>query len=778
MFLKRVSFLCYILLFFVGLKAADKNDQQDLIRQRLNCASTFNEKVYLHLNRSIYISGESLNYKAYVINSENQLGSGSTVLYLELINSQKQRIIATRSYLQHGTTNGIFTLPDTLPTGTYFIKAFTNLMRNNSSGFYFSAPLFVANQAKEIPENNSSGNGKPAISFFPEGGTLLEGVENRVVFKLPDNQTGDFNGEIRDDSGNNVLNFKPVINNFGSFNFKPEKGRSYKAVINRNESIPLHVSKSGIVLKVVNTDKDNLLLKINSNIDLKENNAFQLFVIAGTKVISSVTVNALQSEQTILFAKSTLPDGIIHFVLFDSNLKTICDRPVCNKKELNYLMSVYPDKREYSSKQKVKVRITLLDRDYKISPSLSVSVSAQEPLVGVHQSIENYLKQASDFKENPGYFYSDSTSAEWIDMIVLSQDQDNFKWKSLFNGLDKNSYHAQEDNGFTLMGTVVNKETGKPVKNEYVLVSTPDSLANLNYACTDTLGRFGFIFNKFYDKRKLIFTLTDPLKAKESRIIPEDKFVLDSSSMMNNIQINAALKSYIASAKRISLINKIYFPSAVNNVSMQDSINNVFNFYGKPDYVEYPSDYIDLPNFEDICTNILHGVKFRLKKDKYSITIYNPQLNSYWPSECLVLLNNVPFHDLNYVATFDSKKIKRIEVSQQHVVYGNTDFYGVVSIFTKEGEILTNGTSILVNNTVETLPKFDQNQESSRAKDTEKLPDYRQTLYWNPNITLNENGSIDLEFYTSELKTRYLIDVQGITKNGNPVSAVNFFDVK
>jgi hypothetical protein len=45
-------------------------------------------------------------------------------------------------------------------------------------------------------------------------------------------------------------------------------------------------------------------------------------------------------------------------------------------------------------------------------------------------------------------------------------------------------------------------------------------------------------------------------------------------------------------------------------------------------------------------------------------------------------------------------------------------------------------------------------------------PDYRSTLYWEPNITTNQNGKANVSFYTSDIKGAYTIKVSGVDVNG------------
>ena len=56
-------------------------------------------------------------------------------------------------------------------------------------------------------------------------------------------------------------------------------------------------------------------------------------------------------------------------------------------------------------------------------------------------------------------------------------------------------------------------------------------------------------------------------------------------------------------------------------------------------------------------------------------------------------------------------------------------------------------------------------------------PDYRTTLFWAPNVVLDENGRAMLSFYTSDKASSYRVVVEGMTADGRPVRAVERLDV-
>ena len=49
-------------------------------------------------------------------------------------------------------------------------------------------------------------------------------------------------------------------------------------------------------------------------------------------------------------------------------------------------------------------------------------------------------------------------------------------------------------------------------------------------------------------------------------------------------------------------------------------------------------------------------------------------------------------------------------------------------------------------------------------------PDFRNCLIWLPNLTLDELGSSEAQFYTSDKKGEYHIYIRGITSDGQVVS--------
>jgi hypothetical protein len=127
---------CIILLLVIFLTTF-RLDSQELTSSELkaNLKEYFLfppwEEIYLQIDREKYIAGEDIWFSIYTIDRETgKLSPRSTIAYVELLNPWNMPVIQTRYQLSNGRGEGNFTLPDSLGSGTYTIRAYTNWMKN------------------------------------------------------------------------------------------------------------------------------------------------------------------------------------------------------------------------------------------------------------------------------------------------------------------------------------------------------------------------------------------------------------------------------------------------------------------------------------------------------------------------------------------------------------------------------------------------------------------------------------------------------------------------
>ena len=104
------------------------------------------ERIYLHQNTTLVMSGEYLYYKLYCLNGETGLMSDlSKVAYVELVSEDGKAVISQKIRLENGLGEGDFFIPTTVASGNYKLVAFTQWMRNGKVSDFFQNDIVVIN---------------------------------------------------------------------------------------------------------------------------------------------------------------------------------------------------------------------------------------------------------------------------------------------------------------------------------------------------------------------------------------------------------------------------------------------------------------------------------------------------------------------------------------------------------------------------------------------------------------------------------------------------------
>jgi hypothetical protein len=122
-----------------------------LLQDLAKTAKNYQEKVYLHTDKPYYYAGDSLFFKGYFAYGNPYLRDElSEVLHLEVISNERDILLAKKYPIRDGIVIGDLLLPDSLDGEQYYLRAYTNWMRNYGPNQYFMQPLPVLNPYKRI----------------------------------------------------------------------------------------------------------------------------------------------------------------------------------------------------------------------------------------------------------------------------------------------------------------------------------------------------------------------------------------------------------------------------------------------------------------------------------------------------------------------------------------------------------------------------------------------------------------------------------------------------
>lgn len=104
------------------------------------------EKVYLHTDRDHYDAGEKVWFRAYLVNATtHQLSNLSRFVYVELRDRQDSLYTRVKIPFRKSVFAGYVDLPDKLPQGDYFLRAYSYWMQNAGDDFIFRKKIRVFN---------------------------------------------------------------------------------------------------------------------------------------------------------------------------------------------------------------------------------------------------------------------------------------------------------------------------------------------------------------------------------------------------------------------------------------------------------------------------------------------------------------------------------------------------------------------------------------------------------------------------------------------------------
>ena len=144
------------------------------------------EQIIMITDRKVYASGEPVYFRVYN-NSPRQLKEHqwSKVLYVEVLNSLNTRVAQGKYELEPRGASGQVLIPDSVTTGTYFIRAYTKWMRNYPASGYTYLPLIIINPYQsaitELIPQSAANNKQTDRDSLSESGGIAAGQENSIL---------------------------------------------------------------------------------------------------------------------------------------------------------------------------------------------------------------------------------------------------------------------------------------------------------------------------------------------------------------------------------------------------------------------------------------------------------------------------------------------------------------------------------------------------------------------------------------------------------------------
>lgn len=786
-----------ILSIFFAIQGFAQSGVQEIVEKQFDSyrQNTLQEKIFVHTDKNFYLSGEICWFKIYDVDASfHRPLDVSKVAYVEVLDKNNKPVLQAKVSLQKGNGNGSLFIPVTLGSGKYKFRAYTNWMKNYGADYFFEKTITVINGTKIYDPAGQSLAVKYDIGFFPEGGNLVNDIQSKIAFRAVD-QYGKgiaFDGMVVNEKNDTIARFTPLQFGIGSFSFTPAAGSNYKAILRLpggselTKELPTAFSK-GYVMQVSDFGTDQVKITVKAIVDNGASSDVYLFAHTRASIKAALNGNVQNGTAEFIIDKNKLGDGISHFTVFNSRRQPVCERLYFKYPAKKLEIDASTDQREYGLRKKININVSAGPSDAKAeAPSLSMAVYRLNPLQDIDENdISSYLWLNSDIAgnvESPGYYFknsSDSIKAA-MDNLLLTHGWRRFRWEDVVNNKLPAFSYVPEFNGHIIKGKVSSPVSNPKLENIKTFLSVPNTRTQFRTAVSDEQGRVHYEMKNFYGDGEIIVQ-TDKGQDSLSRVDIENPFFpkysdkpLPYFSMPGD---NAAplLQQNIAVQ-----VQNIYSGDKLKQMALPDI--DTSKFYGKADEIYTLDNYVRFTTMEEVLREYVTSVNVKRRDGKFHLPVFDAVAVYPFQSDPMVLLDGIPIFDFNKLLAYDPLKVKRLEVVSRTYYLGKLSFEGLVNFITYNGDIsgyVLDPHAVAIDYPGMQLqrdffsPVYETQQEISGH-----MPDYRNVLYWSPDVKTNTAGMQGTGFYSSDVPGKYAAVIQGISEDGRTGSKVVVFEVK
>ena len=744
----------------------------------------YSEELYVRTDRDIFIVGESVYLKVFCFSNLTHNTSGiSDVAYVSLLDKASNPVLQAKIRINGLSGSGYITLPDSLSTGNYYVATCTHWMRNFSPELYSYKTISVINPFRNIDRIKMRGHDTEpdTVIFYPESGNFIAGAETAIGFRCLDARMNpvEIKGIITDSGSNVICHVQSDENGFGLFRLTPPLNE--KLFFRPDEAAQTpggfelpSADESGVALSVMEDEvQSSFRIRVTGSHEFNTGNKkFQLIYAPVSLKPFILDAEPLSGGEKI-FTRNSLPAGLASIILIDETGTRYSERWVYNEQKQAINLNIKTDKENYSAREKVKLDITAVDALGKPVESELLVSAVNLVTMPDREDIHAEDLQITGLPE----VTNKAGIRNVNDRLVFMQ---NTEGRITGNNGRQTQVYLPEPDGHIISGVIKNTVSGEPLRKENIVLSFVGKVALCNFTKTDEEGRFIFV------------TLEDGVR--EIVIQPLSPDLDDYYVELDNPFPEAFSKTYPPAFSldtgMLELINKAVIsmqvkmiydplmpekPRILKNISPKD-------FYGIPDHTTNMSTFIQLISLREAIKEIVPGAVTTSRKGKTVInTIYkqNYQIETRDP---LVIVDGVPVLNHEKVLNIKGDKIEKIDLLNKKYYISDIELGGVIDITTYNGDL----SAIEFDKPVfrqefeapQPVYSFTSPDYSEALRKESRIPDYRNTLYWNPEVGTDVNGKAEVEFYTSDEAGDYMILVEGFTSDGHRGSATLLFSVK
>lgn len=751
------------------------------------------ERTYLHYDKSTYAPGETIWFKAYLMEGIFP-AEGSKTLYVDWVDDKGGLLYHTSSPIfEGGITNGQFDVPGNYNGAFIHVRAYTKWMLNFDTAFLYRKNIRI------ISKNFNSTPALPAITpslqFFPEGGDMVAGIKNKIAFKAND-QWGRpvrIKGVVQK-NGAIVDSLKVLHDGMGFFLLVPQEGVKYTAKWkdgkNTEHTTDLPpVKPAGISLQV-GIQPGKRIFTINRPAEAPDN--LKTLHLVGTMQQTMVfKANANLKDATTTGGAipiQSLPSGILTITVFDDNWNAVAERIThINNNEYSFVTEMTVQKWGLSKRGRNEIELTIPPN---IEANLSVSVTDASIEADSSDNIFSHFLLTGDLKGKvyrPSYYFKNNsdTITQQLDLVMLTHGWRRFKWEEVRNGKFPSITYQKDTTYLTLSGKLFGLAAGQLQGGGAVvmMVKERDSAAKMMMAPVARDGSFNHPDYIFFDSLRVYFQPTKTLSGASVNFMTSRMAALNYKypNFAGNplFPDTTGYYRHALLAEEAAQILKQWQGKILETVRVtatrKPAVQVLDEKYTSGFFKGMDAHQFDVLNdpFALGAQNIFNYLQGKVAGLQITTGSGTPSIQWRGGAPLLYLdetstdpsmISGIPVTDIAYVKVF------RPPFMGMGGTYGN-GANGAIAIYTRRGGDVSSkpGTGMTANTVVGYAPirEFYSPNYATFVRENEQR-DVRTTLYWRPQvITTAKKNKITLVFYNTDVFSKALrVVVEGMSKEG------------
>jgi hypothetical protein len=741
------------------------------------------EKLFVHTDKEFYLAGEIVWFKVY--SDRNNLMS--SIAYVDIVDADNKSVSGSKISLKESEDNGSALIPLSVASGNYQLRAYTNWMKNEGDAVFFEKTITIVNPFKNPDTTTQRKLQGYEVKFFPEGGNMVKGLESKVAVKVTDKYGKGINcrGRIVNEKNETVASFRSLKFGMGSFSFSPVE-KDYKAIIEPagggtiTAALP-SVYDNGYVMTASDKGTD---IEVSLKSTYTGPQYISLFGRLHEALKFSETGIMTNGSFVFTVPKVKLGKGIAQLTVFNAVNQPICERLVFLRPDISVATAAV-NNTEYGNRKPVQVEINTKNTTGKpVAADMSVAVFPVDELQPTEQTdIASYYLLTSDLKgyiESPAYYFSnDADAGQAADNLMLTHGWRRYNWDKILGRQNNTLQFAPEYDAHLVRVLVTDRLSKQPLADKEVFLSVPGTRFDFTTSSTNEKGIAAFNLKELYGPSRLVVQVNNMTPGSYSVEVLSPFYGATATAIMPFYLPNqdSVLERYSVNMQVQNIFNadsmRIFYAHELKDTSL---------FYGKAMYGYNLDTYTRFTTMEEVLREYVREINVAARNGKLYLKILDEGRKEFNDEDLLVLWDGVPVADPNSVFSLDPLKVKRVEVVPRRFAAGGSFFKGIASFTTYNGDLagynLPSGTFNSDYEGIQLQREFYSPGYETPSQVNSRMPDFRNTLYWSPNLRTSNTGETKFHFYTGDRKGKYLLVLQGLDENGTPLVTTTTFEVK